>query len=103
MAITYSSRIQSRLTPPELPRSFERNHGGILDPGGLTAIIARPEPAGLFYLERFPGEGPGQSSSPMPVITRQWNRMSAAYICQTCRSFHRRLDDVVVKNGGNIK
>jgi hypothetical protein len=29
--------------------------------------------------------------------------MSVAYICQACLSFRRRLDDVVVKNGGNIE
>jgi hypothetical protein len=36
-------------------------------------------------------------------ITRQWNRMSQAYVSRTCRSFRRRLEAVVAKNGGDIE
>jgi hypothetical protein len=36
-------------------------------------------------------------------ITRQWNRMSLAYVCQTCRSFRRHLEAVVAKNGSYIE
>jgi hypothetical protein len=32
-------------------------------------------------------------------ITRQWNRISPAYIRWTCRFFCRCLETVVVKNG----
>jgi hypothetical protein len=36
-------------------------------------------------------------------ITRQWNRMSPAYVRRTCCSFRHRLEAVVAKNGGYIK
>jgi hypothetical protein len=36
-------------------------------------------------------------------ITREWNRMSPAYVRRTCRSFRRRLESVVAKNGGYIE
>jgi hypothetical protein len=36
-------------------------------------------------------------------ITRQWNQMSPAYVCRTCRSFCRRLEAVVAKNGSYIE
>ncbi len=35
---------------------------GILDSGGLAAIFAGLEPAGLLYLSHFAGESPGSSS-----------------------------------------
>jgi hypothetical protein len=36
-------------------------------------------------------------------ITRQWDRMSPAYVRRTCRSFRRRLESVVAKNGSYIE
>jgi hypothetical protein len=36
-------------------------------------------------------------------ITRQWNRMLPAYVRWTCRSFRRRLEAIVAKNGGYIE
>jgi hypothetical protein len=36
-------------------------------------------------------------------ITREWNRMSPAYVLRTCRSFRRCLQSVVAKNGGYIE
>ncbi len=55
------------------PEVLERKHGGILDPGRFTAIFAGPEPNGLFYQERFAGEGPGKvlanlATSPQSII-----------------------------------
>ncbi len=36
-------------------------------------------------------------------VTRQWNRMSPAYIRWTCRSFRRHLEAVMMKNGSYIE
>ncbi len=36
-------------------------------------------------------------------ITKEWNRMSPAYVCWTCCSFCRRLESVAAKNGGYIE
>jgi hypothetical protein len=36
-------------------------------------------------------------------ITKEWNRMSLAYVHRTCCSFRRRLESVVAKNGGYIE
>ena len=35
---------------------------GILDSGGLAAIFAGLEPAGLLFLQRFAGKRPGEAS-----------------------------------------
>jgi hypothetical protein len=43
------------------PGLYDRKHCGFLDPIGLAAIFPGPNPAGFFYLESFPGEGPGKA------------------------------------------
>jgi hypothetical protein len=59
------------------PEVLERKHGGILDPGRLAAIFAGPEPTGLFYQERFAGEGPGEVPANLATLHRsiikEWN------------------------------
>ncbi len=36
-------------------------------------------------------------------ITKEWNRMSPAYVHRTCRSFRCCLESAVAKNGGYIE
>ncbi len=72
---------------------LEGNHGGILDPGGLAAIFPIPEFVGLFYLERFTGEGSGYAPHQFTGPTRR----------SITRHWSRHLEAVVVKNGGYIK
>jgi hypothetical protein len=92
---------------PNHPEVLQRNHGGFLKPSGLASIFTGPEPAGLFYLERFEGEYPGEAShqsGPLcQSITRQWNRVSLAYIHQTFHPFHRGLKAVMAENGSYIE
>ena len=36
-------------------------------------------------------------------IEEEWNRMSEEFILKACKSFRRRVDTIIEKNGGHIE
>jgi hypothetical protein len=68
--------------------------------GGLAAIFAGLEFAGLLYILRFGGERPGYTSfkSGCPISIHRHGmglaRGSTVYIRKTCRSFRRHQEQL---------
>ncbi len=75
-------------------------------PSGLAAVFAGPEPAELcyMYLESFERKVQARPHASLATLhrstTKEWNRMSPAYVHWTCHSFHHHLETVVLKHRG---
>jgi hypothetical protein len=78
-------RIQRQPAPLKPLRAV----GGIPIFGGLAAIFAGLEFAGLLYLMRFAGESPGYASlkSGLPKWAAEWDLLVAVHIRQTYCTF----------------
>ncbi len=79
--------------PQDQPGLLDWKHGG---------IFTGPGPAGLLYLERVAGEGPGdslrQSGRLASVRHQRLGPPVATYICQTYCFFRSCLEAVMAKN-----
>jgi hypothetical protein len=75
--------------------------------GGLAAIFAELEFAGLLNLQRFAAKRSGYASANFaalhPSVAVEWDRKAAVQIRKTYRSFRRRRSAVAKKNEVKIE